>query len=309
MNVPGPDPAPPATGTRLDRRAWLEAGSLVLAATAIDALAPTPMAAELDPSPESLRIALITDLHYADKPALGSRFYRESTSKLAEAAQALAREKPAFIVELGDLVDAADSLEVERHWLDTINRQFSSLFPNRHYVLGNHCVDGLTKQEFLGAIERERSYYSFDHGHTHFVILDACFRSDGLPYGRQNAHWTDSNIPAEELEWLAADLHATRKQTIVFVHQRLDSQDDYAVRNAPAVREVLQASGRVVAVLQGHSHENDLRTIQGIHYIVLRAMVEGSGPANNGYSLLAIEPGGTLQLTGFRRQQCYQLRP
>ena len=61
----------------------------------------------------------------------------------------------------------------------------------------------LTKEEFLDGVQQEQSYYSFDSGNLHFVALDACFRSDGQPYGPQNFVWTDPNIPADELEWQA----------------------------------------------------------------------------------------------------------
>jgi len=288
---------------RLGRRAWLKSGSLVLAATALDSIAPAPLYAAESPGVDALRIGLITDLHYADKPAAGSRFYRETINKLAEAARRFGEERPAFVVELGDLIDAADSVETEQRWLSRINREYSAIAMDRHYVLGNHCVDMLTKEEFLGGVEQERSHYSFDRAGFHFVVLDACFRGDGQPYGRKNFHWTDPNIPSAELEWLGADLKATDRKTIVFVHQRLDVSDDHGVRNAAEVRRILESSGQVLAVFQGHSHENDYREINGIHYGVLRAMVEGSGAENNGYSLLAVEPDGTLRLTGFRKQR------
>jgi hypothetical protein len=57
-------------------------------------------------------------------------------------------------------------------------------------------VDTLHKDEFLGTVEQEKSYYSFDRGGFHFVVLDSCFRSDGQPHGRKNFQGTDANIPA-----------------------------------------------------------------------------------------------------------------
>ena len=239
----------------------------------------------------------------------GTRYYRETLGKLEDAARQFAADEPAFVVELGDLIDAADSVETEQRWLSRINREFAAMAPDRHYVLGNHCVDLLTKDEFLGGVEREQSYYAFERGGVHFVVLDACFRGDGQPYGRRNSHWTDANIPPAEIEWLAADLKAADKPAIVFVHQRLDVSGDYGVRNAPEVRRVLEGSGRVLAVFQGHSHENDYREIHGIHYTVLRAMIEGPAVADNGYSLLSIARDGTLELTGFRQQRNYRLNP
>ena len=121
-------------------------------------------------------------------------------------------------------------------------------------------------------------------------------------YQRKNFEWTDPNIPTQELEWLQADLAASTKPAMVFAHQRLDAANHYAVKNAPAVRTILEQSGRVRAVFQGHSHKNDYREINGIHYTTLVAMVEGSSEADNGYSVLEIHQDQSLKLSGFRKQ-------
>lgn len=284
----------------LGRRAFLKNGALVLAATTVDSSA---LFAEDQKS--NLEVGLVTDLHYADKPPAGSRHYRETPGKLAEAAERFGKDKPAFVVELGDFIDAADSVDAELSYLKQINRDFSAICERRHYVLGNHCVYTLKKQEFLYGVEQQRSYYSFDSGDFHFVVLDSCFRSDGQPYGRKNFQWTDPNIPAAEVEWLTADLKDTAKKTIVFAHQRLDVGSPYGVKNAVEVRKVLEDSGQVLAVFQGHSHKNDHKDIAGIHYCTLVAMIEGSGPQNNGYSLMNIAADGTIRISGFRNQSDY----
>jgi predicted phosphodiesterase len=284
----------------LGRRAVLKQGTLLLAGW--PALACHRLAAQEAATTEPLRIGLVTDLHHADKPANGSRHYRETLGKLAEAGERFRQSPPTFVVELGDLIDAADSVEIEQRYLQTVNREFVAVAKDRHYVLGNHCVDTLTKDEFLGGVGQARSYYSFDRGGFHFVVLDSCFRSDGEPYGRKNSKWDDANIPPAELEWLAADLKSTKQPTIVFAHQRLDVSTSHGVKNCPAVRQILEQSGRVLAVFQGHSHQNDYKEIAGIHYTTLVAMVEGSGTESNGYSLLEVAPDGGLKLTGFRKQ-------
>ena len=286
---------------RLSRRAFLQNGTLFLAATA------TVDASSLfaDEGKDRLRVGLITDLHHADKPPAGTRHYRETLGKLAEAATQFEKDKVNFVVELGDLIDAADSVETEQRYLKTINREFAAISKDRHYVLGNHCVDTLTKAEFLDHVEQKKSYYSFDRGDFHFIILDACFRNDGEPYGRKNSKWNDANIPAAEVEWLQADLKSTGKKSIVFAHQRLDVSNDHGVKNCPELRTIFEDSGKVLAVFQGHSHQNDLKDIGGIHYCTLVAMVEGSGADNNGYSVMEIDHNGTIRLTGFRKQLEY----
>lgn len=282
---------------RIGRRAFIQQGTLVLAAASVGS---TQLFA--DEQTAALRVGLMTDMHYADKAPGGSRHYRETMAKLEEAGAHFQKHKPAFVVELGDFIDKAASVEVEQRYLKTVNAQFSQICKERHYVLGNHCVDTLKKEEFLGEVEQENSYYSFDRDGVHFVVLDACFRSDGQPYGRNNSKWFDANIPPAELEWLEADLKANEKPTIVFAHQRLDVSNNHGVKNNAAVRKIFEASGRVTAVFQGHSHKNDLKDINGIHYCTLVAMVEGSGIENNGYSLLDIKPDGTIHLSGSRKQ-------
>jgi alkaline phosphatase len=286
------------------RRKFLSNGTLVLVAASGAGLQRSVTAANASPS-IALRIGLITDLHHADKPAAGSRFYRETIPKLNSAAEEFQKTGLDFIVELGDLIDAADSVETELNYLRTINHEFSELCSYRHYVLGNHCVDTLTKTEFLQEVGQKESYYCFDRAGFHFVVLDSCFRNDGVPYGRKNSKWNDANIPPAELEWLREDLKSTKLPTIVFAHQRLDVATDHGVKNCVEVRSILKDSGHVLAVFQGHSHQNDLNDIDGIHYCTLVAMVEGSGLENSGASVLELHDDGTIHVTGFRKQKSY----
>ncbi|QDU37531.1 Calcineurin-like phosphoesterase superfamily domain protein [Maioricimonas rarisocia] len=288
---------------QIGRRAFLKGGALLLAAGPAGVMAAGEQA---NKGSKALRVGLITDLHYADKPPGGSRHYRETPRKLAEAAGQFGQSQPDFVVELGDFIDAADSVEKELTWLKTINKAYSGICEDRHYVLGNHCVDTLRKEEFLEAVERERSYYSFDRAGYHFVVVDSCFRSDGQPYGRKNFTWTDANVPQQELDWLAEDLKQSERPTIVFAHQRLDVSNSHGVRNCPAVRDVLEQSGKVRAVFQGHSHQNDYREIGGIHYCTLVAMVEGGGEESNGYSVMDLQTDGTIAISGFRKQNDYR---
>lgn len=292
-----PHPSPGVLG----RRSFLNESALLLAAASVTGGA----SASADDRP-GLRFGLITDLHYADKPPAGSRHYRETPAKLAEAAEVFRGESLDFLVELGDLIDAADSVEVELGYLDRIDRDFAAIADRRYYVLGNHCVDTLTKEEFLGRVGQQRSFDSFDAGGHHFVWLDSCFRSDGEPYGRKNSEWTDANIPAEERDWLRADLEKTDLPTIILAHQRLDDPGPHGVRNAPEVREILEASGKVRAVFQGHSHANDLRTIGRIPYCTLVAMVEGSGAEQSGFAVVEVGGDGAIVVRGFRRQDDYE---
>lgn len=283
----------------IPRRAFLSGAALCLAGFSGRAL----LAQDSSVRPK-LRVGLITDLHYGDKPATKTRFYRETMGKLGEAVTRLNEERPAIIVELGDLIDKATSVDEEIGWLKTIDAVYARAKAPRHYVLGNHCVATLTKAEFAAHTSASPApHYSFDQDGFHFVVLDACYTSGGVPYQRDNFDWKDANVPADELAWLREDLARSSNPTIVLAHQRLDEKGSHSVRNASSVRSVLEQSSKVLAVFQGHSHMNDYQQIRGIHYCTLVAMIEGSGAENNGYAVLDIMPDGSMRLHGFHKQQ------
>lgn len=280
------------------RRAFLQQGTLCLAGLgARDCLAANAAAKPV------FQAGLMTDLHYADKEPTKTRFYREALAKLDEAVAVMNQKQPSFVVELGDFIDQADSVELETEWLQRMESHYAALTMPRHYVLGNHCVGTLTKEEFAANTKSAGGHCAFEHNGITFVILDSCFREDGTPYQRKNFHWQDANLPAAEMDWLESALAKAGGPVIVLAHQRLDLDKAHAVRNAEEIRAKLEKSGKVLAVFQGHSHKNDYQHINGIHYTTLVAMVEGSGMENSGYALLDILPDSSLRLTGFRRQQ------
>lgn len=245
----------------------------------------------------------MTDLHYADKPPTKTRFYQEALGKLDEAVAFMNREQPAAVIELGDFIDQAPEVDQELEWLKTMEQHYSKLTVPRHYVLGNHCVTTLTKQEF--AVHTglpPTGYSSFEQNGVRFILLDACYRENGTPYGRKNAHWQDSAIPKAELQWLQDELSRADGPVVILAHQRLDNDHAHAVKNAAEVRAILEKSKKIAAVFQGHSHKNDLQEIAGIPYCTLVAMIEGTGLESSGYALLDIMPDSSLRLKGFRRQ-------
>lgn len=255
-----------------------------------------------------VRFGLITDLHYADRDPAGGRMYRESTAKLAEFVAVMNAERADFIIELGDFKDQDPQPAPRRTlaYLRTIEAVFAGFKGPRHHALGNHDEDSLTKSEFLAAapssgVPASRTYYSFDVRGVHFIVLDPNFRSDGREFSRGDFAWEDCNFPPAELDWLRADLASGRDPAIVFLHQQLDGEGAYYVRNAVEARRILSESGRVRAVFQGHRHEGGFSEIDGVAYITLQAAGEGSGPAHNAFLLVEAGPDGALTLRGYHK--------
>jgi len=255
---------------------------------------------------EAFSFGLVTDVHYADVPPKGSRHYRDSQAKLRQAVAAFNERKLPMMVELGDFIDAGPNKDDTLKYLAVIRKDFEAFRGQRHFVLGNHCLDRMTKKDFLDncGTKFDNSFYSFDLGGRHFVVLDGDFKKDGSPYAEGKYNWTDTWIPEAQQKWLADDLKKARgKKTVVFIHQNLDQdKSGVAVKNAPAVRKILEEAGNVLAVMQGHHHAGGYRKINGIHYITFKAMVEGPTLKNNAYAAVTLHADERITIEGFGKQ-------
>ncbi|MCQ2392448.1 MAG: metallophosphoesterase [Kiritimatiellae bacterium] len=259
-----------------------------------------------------VRFGMMTDVHYADKdpdPApvgvVGRRFYRESLRKLDAAMAVFNARKVDFAIELGDYKDQCADKPATLVHLETVERHFAAFAGPRYHVLGNHDFDCLTEADFFARVTNDgrpmtRGYYSFAKNGVTFIVLDACYDSRMRHYSENNP-WDDANVPPAELAWLAAELAAARGPVVVFCHQRLDpsSEPRHLVRNAAAVREILEKSGKVKTVFTGHQHLGSFMVLNGISYYSLIAMVCDSGKAANSFAEAAIYPDGSFTVTGW----------
>lgn len=284
----------------ISRRGILAAGAALAVRSAMGAATDETM----------VTFAAIADPQYADRDDAMGRAYRQSLRKLQEAVKVLAGHRPAFAVMMGDLLDKWPSRQAAAAAAAEMHRAFEQAGCPCRYVLGNHDVDQLSRQQFMKITGMPAGHYSFDCGGVHFVVLDGCYRKDFTPYEPGNFTWLDSWLSPGQIEWLAGDLNKARGPVVVFVHQRLDDdQTNYGIRNAPDARRVLEESRRVIAVFQGHYHKGDMRRIAGIPYITLRGMVEGAGMENTAYALVSICADGTVRVRGFGKQPDYELKP
>jgi len=283
------------------RRDFLKFSSLTLAGWAL------PRTADGRPQ-TGFRFGMVTDPHYADCDPRGTRFYGESRDKLRECVELMNREQVEFLIELGDFKDQDEPpLEADTlRYLGEIEAEFQRFDGPTYHVLGNHDMDSISKPQFLAAIDNtgvgdDASFYSFDRGGLHFIVLDACFRADGNPYDHGDFDYRDTHLPPEQLDWLAQDLAAhDSSPSVLFCHQRLDGEGNVFVNNADELRMLLRRRGNVVAAFHGHDHAGGHSEIDGVHYYTLRAVVEGSGPDNSSYAIVDVGGEG-IAVTGYRR--------
>lgn len=260
---------------------------------------------------ETISFGVFSDLHYAPGKVYSDRLCKDSLVKLKRCIEWFNQEGVPFIVNLGDIVDSAENKNSELAYLEDIREELSKFKGDTHFVLGNHDVYMLTKEEFFqncGA-KQHKGYYSFDQGRYHFIILDGNYRQDGIEYMNGNFNWTDTYIHDSQKEWLINDIEKVQgKKVIIFIHENIDHRlldhalDPHIIINAHEVRSILEKSGKVIAVFQGHYHYGYYQKINGIHYITETAVVIGKGPEDINCDVVSIDGNNSISIKGFNKK-------
>ena len=287
----------------MNRRQFIETGSWLLSGAFI-----SPFVTSCAPC--SISFGWVTDIHYALAKVKWDRYFSESKEKLSEAILLFNELGLDFAIETGDFKDENEIPDKQKtlQYLRDIESVFARFKGPRYHVLGNHDVDSLSKQEFQREvtntdIPHEQTYYTFSRNGWTFVVLDACFRSDGVAYDNNNFEWYDTAVSKTQLLWLKKVLDESQQPVCVFIHQPLDGEGNIYVNNALEVRQILEESKKVCAVFQGHKHEGGYSEINGIHYITQKAMVDYSGMSNSSYSLVEISKDGNIHIKAYRRAE------
>lgn len=262
-----------------------------------------------------LRFGLVTDSHYADREPGGVRFFRQSLLKMQESIQLFNQEKVDFVIHLGDFKDQDKNKKPEDtlRFLKELEAVYAQFKGPRYHCIGNHDVDSITKTQFLEntkntGIPNTQSYYAFRHKDFQFIVLDANYHKDGRDhYYLEGANWQETHIPKDQLDWLSNTLESSDKPCIVFCHHPLyeytHKGNIYHVGNYQQVQKILQASGKVQAVFQGHTHADNHQELAGIHYTTMLAMVDYEGLDNNAYAIVELYPRERIEIVGYRRIQ------
>ncbi len=256
---------------------------------------------------QSCRIALATDSHYALKDDLDDKCYADALLKMEEFVKTVNQLDCDFAMHLGDFKDE-DLVPNEESTLDYLKKmehEFSKFEGPRFHCLGNHDLDSITKKQFLQiaensgidheGIEPVSGHYSFDLNSLRFIVLDANFDEAGKDhFFRKGGDWQQPWIPPRELKWLEKTLESSPFPCVIFIHHPLyayvKNGHSYHVVNHMDVREALESSGKVLAVLNGHMHEEMFQELNGIKYFALNSMLEGTFVQRNCFYVMEIRP-------------------
>lgn len=269
---------------------------------------------------EPVRVAVITDVHANDTNSPNEHKVMVNWSERVSAfVDAAANWSADAVVSLGDYVNGAFVMGADlgdpariAGIFDEAYAMLTTFDGPVHYVVGNHDVYNLSKDQILAVTGTESTYYSYDQGGVHFIILDAQYDKYENDYGHI-AWMVQGLIPTVEMDWLKADLAASDLPTVVFIHQPLDSDFELLAGGPPianhlAVRETLAADNDVIAVFSGHDHESDYSEIDGIHYLTIAAMVDHDDPTPLTWAMVTVDvETGTLVVDGEGIQPDYAL--
>jgi 3',5'-cyclic AMP phosphodiesterase CpdA len=264
-----------------------------------------------------VRFGVVTDIHAHDTDSpIEGKWMTHTEERLAAFTDAMNASAPDFVVELGDFVNGwvilgADPGDPARipdvlAWADGLYAAFDGA---RYHVVGNHDVYNLDKERYRAVLGIDSTYYSFDVGAYHFVVLDVQFAEDGSDLADTYTGVAGS-VPKVELDWLRADLATSDRPTIVFIHQMLDAYIEEwgraLIANQSEARAALVEDGDVIAVFQGHDHDNAYRLIDGIHYVTFEALVDQGTPPS--WASITIDPSArTITIVGEGDQASYVL--
>ena len=252
------------------------------------------------PQPD-FRFGVMTDIHYGDKPDahFPTRYYRQSLDRLKDCVADLNTRDLAFAIQCGDIIDGygdkdgPDPKAKSLADLDTVLAEYKKLNCGQFHVLGNHCIRA-GMMEVCDTLALPGGYYAFGHPKApgwQFVVLDG----NGLMVpGRAKT----------QVAWLDATLKqakADKKKVIVFCHQPLVAgllPHTEPPPDSPALK-LIEGSGCVVACFYGHEHLAHYSFKNGIHHVILAAMVES--PKDGAYGVVEVY-ADHFRLVGHGRQ-------
>ena len=231
------------------------------------------------PGEARVKFALISDVHFGPLAYFDGKL-RKLTHRAADLTAEFVQSmndsvQPDLVINLGDVLEDQDHA-IDRENYATFTRLLGRLRAPVLHVAGNHDTVHLTPvdlRELWG--HTGELFYSRVIGGVHFSVLHTIETKD-----------VAVRLPEEQFAWLEADLAAAEKPVIVLMHHPASEMvltGNRWFEKAPHIcrlaerrrlRALLEASGKVAGVFNGHVHWNHFDVIASIPYVTLQSLTE-----------------------------------
>ena len=199
-----------------------------------------------------------------------------------------------FIATLGNTIDGNSDAETGACLLNNIFNAFDST-ASVHALMGIR-ESIIPKDEFMRIAEYTMRYRAFDVSDYRCIFLDAVKDADGRFY-----------IDDEQLGWISRLLGKSHRPAIIFTHIPLavspEESSSLTVKNADALRTLIEKSHKVALVLQAAGPNPTHFISHGVPYITLSPMSATDEPS---FSLISVSSRG-ITLHGFGAQESYDI--
>ena len=225
---------------------------------------------------QKIKIGFITDTHVHPK-----RIHRENRADdaprylpeklmapLIEFQDDMKKFQPDFVAHLGDVIEGTNEKDfVGVAGIKLVSDELEKIGVPVWFVLGNHDVRAVTKQQFKEALEINSLNKMIDVGDYRFIILDGDFKpteEDTFP----KHGYTQGYLPDKVLQWLEPKLQ-TNKQVVILMHfaawppQLIGTSG--IVGNAEKLRAMMNKYN-VLAIFNGHIEKKKYANIDGTQF-------------------------------------------
>jgi len=216
---------------------------------------------------QDIKIGIITDTHVHAKRINRQNESDEAPRYLSEKnvkpirnfVKQMTKFQPEFIVNLGDVIEGTNDKDfVGMAGLKLVKKELEKVGVPVKWVLGNHDLRSVTREQFKESLGIEKLNQVFDMGDYRFVILDANYDEQNRPHSPGTNTFIPGNISPEIMKWFELQLQ-TDKQVFVFIHQGVfthpvkgdEHQTKQSVLNAGAFQNLLKKY-HVKGVFNGH---------------------------------------------------------
>lgn len=226
---------------------------------------------------KELKVGFVTDWEYGNPKKVGNKLTRIAPLELEKVVNYLNDEfDPQIVISGGDMVESSfGSNERSKAQLKEMNDIFSRLKAKRGYVIGNHDLRRMNKEEVRNILGMQANHEYFDFGDWRFVLMDTNFRTDNTEPGPNR--YVDGFVPDKEKEWLR-EAFDTERPVILFSHHSpmpIIDVDGALYSNLKNLRDgikfhrFLKEFPNLVLSVAGHDPSFKFDEIDGINYLVV----------------------------------------